>query len=183
MIDYAEYTGYKNADPEQVRSDLRAMNGVRITEALFEETIQRSSKGKFEPKYTLKEYEVNGKPSAYQIYMHSIDETDAALKLVGSMAHWSKLCKLHWFIYGREDIGFDGLLQWRKDMLYRDRSFAKKVLLDNAKRGVATAAAQLDRWAREDFKLLAKDQPVKSKQNEDDNIVGLDFLDNLGTGV
>lgn len=175
--DYTTYQGFKDASPEEIRDKLRASNGVQITEALFEETIQGSSRQSFEPIYTLRDYEYKGKPSAYYIYINSIDEADAALKLVGSLAHWRKLCSLKWFIKGRKEVGFEGLSQWREDMKNRDRTFAKNVLLTEAKLGNVTAARALEKWARDDKSALDKSSESVVGKNkgkmEDDTFLSI----------
>ena len=173
MINYKDYKGYQGADTAEICNDLRASNGVQLTEALFEEVIQPASRKKFIPLYSLKEYENKGKPSAYQIYIHSVDETDAALKLVGSMSHWRKLCSLEWFIKGRPEAGFDGLAKWRMDMAARDRMSAKKALMIEAEGGNVSAARALDKMASDDLKNATKAAPKKTKSDVDD---GLEFL-------
>jgi hypothetical protein len=170
-VDYESYQGFKGADPDEIRSRLRAPTGVQLTEALFEETIQSNSRNKFEPVYTLKDYEYRGKPSAYHIYMNAVDESEAALKLVGSMAHWRKLCKLKWFISGRPEVGFEGIHQWREDLKNRDRSFSKKILIEQAREGNVTAARALEKYATDDKKMLDKNNTVVTapKRDADDD--------------
>jgi len=84
--------------------------------------------------------------------MSSIDEYDAAIKLVGSMAHWRKLCALSWFLQGRTLCGFEGLIQWREDMAARDATEAKRVLLDQCKQDNVSAARALDKVAKDAVK-------------------------------
>lgn len=174
MINYQEYQGYKKASSGQINEELRASNGVQLTEALFEEVIQPSSRKKFEPVYSLREYENKGKPSAYQIYINSVDETDAAMKLVGSMSHWRKLCSLDWFIKGRPEAGFEGLAKWRMDMAARDRTKAKQSLMKQVEEGNVTAARALDKMALDDLKRAERHAPKKTKSDSAD---GLEFLD------
>ena len=61
------------------------------------------------PIYSMRDTEYNELPSAYLIYMHSIDEYDAATKLVGSLKHWRKLLAATWFMEGNPLKGFEGL--------------------------------------------------------------------------
>jgi len=98
---------------------------------------------KYPSMYALSEVERAGLPSAYLIYMNSVDEADAAMKIVGSNRHWRKLEKLKWFLNGDLSISFDGLLNWRRDMALRDATLAKKVLLQSAKEGNISAAKRL----------------------------------------
>lgn len=165
---YKDYQGFKEVAPQEARQVLRANNGVQITEALFVETIQRAASEKIEPLYTLKEYDHKGKPSAYQIYISSIDEADAAMRLVGGMSHWKKLCKLKWFVRGRKEIGFDGLDQWREDMKSRDRTLAKSIVLKQVQEGNVAAARTLEKWASDDKAEQDKDADLtfgKSNQS------------------
>ena len=176
---YKAYIGFSNSDVDQIRAKLRGSNGVQLTEALFEETCisARNKDPNFQALYSLKEYPTSNTPSAYQIYINSVDETEAALKLVGSLSHWRKLCSLKWFLTGRKDVGFEGLLQWRQDMWERDRSSAKKVLIKLAAEGNVTAARTLDKLASDELIRLNKITPPSSAKTDND---GLDFLDHLG---
>jgi hypothetical protein len=178
-MDYKEFTGYKGAKPNVIREELRDANGRQKTEALFEEAIQNSTRASgYEPIYSLREYENNGKPSAYLIYINSVDESDAAIKLVGSYAHWRKLCSLKWFINGRAEIGFEGLASWRKDMAERDKTIAKVSLMEQAEQGNISAAKALDKIARDDEKAANKILPRKGQKDqpiEEDSTV-VEFL-------
>lgn len=177
---YKLYTGFLDCDGELIRDKLRGSNGVQLTEALFEETCAsaRAKCPTFQALYSLREYPTVDIPSAYQIYIHAVDETEAALKLVGSLAHWKKLCSLKWFLTGRKDVGFEGLIQWRQDMWERDRSAAKKVLIRLATEGNVTAARTLDKLASDELARLNKlTLPSSPKSSEVD---GLDFLDEIG---
>lgn len=178
MIDYKTYNGFLNIHPEEARKLLRASNGIQITEALFEETIQPGSREKFDPLYSLKEYENRGKPSAYQVYINSVDETEAALKLVSSLAHWRKLCSLRWFMEGRPEIGFEGLSQWRQDMAARDALEAKKVILRLSDDGNLNAAKALDKLASDAFKRMVSVKKRTTSTDSEPRDDGLEFLDN-----
>lgn len=125
-----------------MKDNLRGSNGTYKTEALFWETIQKKEVRDSCP-YTSKEYDTD-RPSLYRLYMESVDEYDFVQKhLGGSMAHWEKLCGLKWFREGREMVGHRGLNAWRKDMEMRDKSLARKILLDQAKAGNVTAAKEI----------------------------------------
>lgn len=173
-MNYEDYVGFKGVTAEEARDKLRSSNGVQYTEALFEETISPTMKAKgVEPIYSLKEFPTSSLPSAYQIYMNSTDEIDAAQKLVGSLGHWRKLVSLNWFLNGKGDLGFDGILQWRKDMFDRDRSSAKMVLMKAIKEGNINAAKALDKMASDNLQALAKPvgkTPNQPKSEEDEAI-------------
>ncbi len=178
---YKSYTGFSQSSSEDIRQKLRGSNGVQLTEALFEETCisARNKDPEFKALYSLKEYPLSNTPSAYQIYINSVDETEAAIKLVGSLSHWRKLCSLKWFLTGRKDVGFEGLLQWRQDMWERDRSSAKKVLIKLASEGNVTAARTLDKLASDELIRLNK-LSVPTGANVKPSDDGLNFLDQLG---
>ena len=91
---YKTYEGFLN--PEADRSVLKDKRGVIKTQSLFLESQQYKLKAKYPPLYSLTEEEREGLPSAYQIYMNSSDEYEAAMKLVGSLRHWRRLCALDW---------------------------------------------------------------------------------------
>ena len=97
----------------------------------------------YEPTYTLKLEDYKGLPSAYKIYMSSVDEYDAAIKLVGNMRNWRKLCDCAWFMQGVPEVGHEGLEQWRKDMEMRDKSRSKAQLQDKALEGNVAAMTKL----------------------------------------
>ena len=116
--------------------------GALKTELLFEETIKADRLENYEPLFTLREQDTE-LPSAYRIYMSSVDEYEAAMKLLGSTRHWRRLCGLKWFMNGIPEKGFDGLKSWRKDMELRDKSKAKRQLMDSAEAGVVSAQRAL----------------------------------------
>ena len=131
-------------------TQMKDNRGVHRTESLFHETIQGVVRKKYEPIYSLRDYDHKGYLSAYQIYVTSIDEYDAAMKLVGSMAHWRRLCALSWFMNGRP--GFEGLHQWREDMAARDMTEAKRVMIEQCKENNVSAARGLDKVAKDSVK-------------------------------
>lgn len=116
--------------------------GAMKTELLFEETIKPDRLENYSPLYTLKEKDTE-LPSAYKVYMGSVDEYEAAMRLLGSTRHWRRLCGLRWFMEGIPEKGFDGLKSWRRDMELRDRSKAKKQLMEAAEAGVVSAQQTL----------------------------------------
>lgn len=154
-FDYKNYEGFKYSD----NSVLYDTQGKALTQALFREKITKNSyESGYRPHYTLKERTTDGLPSAYQIYINSVDEYDAAMKLVGSMKHWRKLCDLGWFLNEDTEKGFAGLYQWREDMRLRDESLAKEALLNQTKKGSVSAASS-----------LYKNSQTSSKQSKSSN--------------
>lgn len=145
---YEAFMGYKN--PEKDRSILLDARGARRTQTLFIDVNQHKS---YEPLYTMRDQDHKGYLSAYQVYMNAINETDAALKLVGSLDHWNRLCELQWFTKG--GVGFTGVEQWREDMKERDLMMAKENLLYNVKvRGDVSASRALIAMHKDDPKKV-----------------------------
>jgi hypothetical protein len=116
-------------------SEFKDVRSVYKTESLFCETISPQSKKSYKPLYTLKDVPHRGLPSTYAIYIDSVDEYDAAMRIVGSMAHWNKLCSLKWFMEGREGI-FRGVDQWREEMKARDKSTDRRLYWNELKKGM-----------------------------------------------
>ena len=116
---------------------LRMSNNILPTQALFYEF------GNKDALYTLKARDVqkDGKlyRSLYKLYMESVDEHEAALRFVGDLGHWRKLCSLSWFLDGAPHFSWEGLKQMREDMAARDKSLAKRQLLEAAQEGNVTA--------------------------------------------
>ena len=61
--------------------------GLMRTETLFYEMSDNARREKYPPIYTMREDHNHGCISAYEVYMSSVDEYDAAMRLVGSMRH------------------------------------------------------------------------------------------------
>lgn len=111
--------------------------GARRTASLFVEVSQDPNR---EPIFTMKDYATKGCISAYDLYMNSVDEGDAAMKMVGCMGHWRKLLRSDWFMNGSPEFGFEGLTQWRQDMMTRDMTRAKGIYEDRMREGDIQAA-------------------------------------------
>ena len=173
-MDYKSFTGFKDS-PVEDREEMKDVRGVYRTESLFVEVIQPSSRGKYKPLYSLKEAGNKGLPSIYQIWMTSIDEADAAMRILGSLQHWKKLCSLKWFITGRPEHGFSGLNSWREDMASRDRTLAKQSLLKQCEEGNVSAARALDKMATDAIKTsgIIRGKGSDGKKKEDSAILSL----------
>lgn len=117
--------------------------GRFLVRAIFWELSDSERRLQYPPLYTLKVEDAHGLPSAYRIYMNSIDEYDAAIKLVGNMKNWRQLENASWFMNGIPEMGHEGLKQWRKDMEARDKSIAKAQLQDKALEGNVAAMTKL----------------------------------------
>jgi len=116
-----------------------AMGRYRVN--LFKE-FNRSEKDKYPVVYTMSEQDKDGLVSARRIYMESLDEYEAAIRLVGSWVHWQRLLKCNAFMKGpHADSGYQwqGLEQWRQEKRDFERSKARDMLWESAKKGNVTA--------------------------------------------
>ncbi len=138
VINYQTFKGF-HPDQEDApdTSSLVRSNGAYLKASLFCDVPPFSEKAI----YSLKEKNSKGLPSAYLIYMASVDEYDAALKIVGSIAHWDALCACKWFM--EPSKWHRGLKQWRLDMARRNASLANRVLIGAAKEGDVSSARKL----------------------------------------
>lgn len=164
MWDYSRYRGYLATEddeeqahgPYYTKEALLSKYNKPLTAALFverQEVWKESQEERgIEPLYSLGELERDGKPSAYQIYMNSVDEFEAAMKLVGSLYHWQALCSKDWFM--------QELRQWREHMALRDYSFAKRAILKDVKGGDGPAARKLLEMSN---KVINPPKPKTSK--------------------
>ncbi len=143
-MDYKQYLGF--LDNTKDRAPLRDGSGRMRTQSMFYE-MSYHTRDTFTPLYSLRSDEVNGL-SAYQIYMHSVDETEAAYKLVGSLEHWRKLTSKNdngnwtcpWLMEATGIAYHDGVVQWREDMRLRDEMFAKRKIMEAVEQGNVGAA-------------------------------------------
>lgn len=146
---------------------LKGENGILLTQKLFLEFGDEQSP------YTLKAHDVEKDGvtyvSLYKVYMESADEYEAAMRLLGSMKHWRKLCGLKWFQEGWEEHGFDGLTLMREDMMNRDRSLAKSELLKAASIGNVSAMKIL-------YDQAAPKKPVRQQKTQNNTGVEQDLL-------
>jgi hypothetical protein len=118
------------------QTKLRSVQGVMKTEGLFWEKCCKldalANRNPTDPVYTLKDYDHNGYPSMYIIYMDSATEYEAALRLLGSWRHWKKLCK---------SLFFKTLVdEWREERQLREEALAKTALLESIVEGNVSAA-------------------------------------------
>lgn len=143
------------------------------TESLFLETCRYQTARKYDPVYTLRSYERKGLPSAYQIYMSSINEYEAAMKIVGCMRHWRKLCSLKWFMEGIEEQQFDGLAQWRIDKAAKDQADALHLLKENAENGNVTAQRTLLEASKQAKEVGRPKKEISVKQEREAKVLDL----------
>jgi len=122
---------------------LYSVNGNFAINKMFWEMSTPESRKKLPPIFTLKPEEHKGLPSAYKIYMESIDEYDAATKLAPNMKVWDAMVDANWFREGDIRHAHDGLKVWRQHMKARDASLARSVLIEKTQNGEITAARAL----------------------------------------
>jgi hypothetical protein len=141
---------------------IRSSNNVMFTQGLFYEF------GSKDAVYTLKNEDVTKDGvkylSIYRLYMESVDEYEAAMKIVGSMQHWRKLCSLAWFMDGMDVHSWEGLKQAREDMAARDKSLAKQQIAEAAKAGNVAAMRTL---YGEVSKPVSKPKKQSDKRTDD----------------
>ena len=115
-------------------------NGNYLYRKMFYETNTPEGRIKYPPLFTLKPREYKGLPSVYLVYMDSVDEYDAATKIVPNMREWDHLKNAGWFLDGCKTQSFEGLKVWREHMKQRDNSLAKAALQAKVATGDVTAA-------------------------------------------
>ena len=114
-------------------SKLIGESGHYKTQSLFYE-FRYQTNSDYMP-FTLKERDVHGHQSIYQIYMSCDSEYEAAQKLLGSWKHWEILCECTWFI--------KELDKWREEREIREAAIGKAMLIEKAKEGNVPAARSL----------------------------------------
>lgn len=119
---------------------LYSANGQFMFRQMFLELSTPLTRKNHPPIFTLKPRPHGGLPSAYEVYMTSIDEYDAATKLVPHMKAWDALLKTTWWVDGCPQHNFEGIAEWRRHMKARDVSQAKQALQEKVLSGDVTAA-------------------------------------------
>ena len=133
------------SDPDKDRSVLKFPTGRRRLN-LFKE-FNMTAHEDYPPLYTMREESFRGLPSAYQIYMESESEYEAAIKLVGSWTHWKLFLECKDFFEGpsRSGIGWTGVKSWREEKEIQDAARAYQQLKVSAEMG--NVQAQKEIWA------------------------------------
>lgn len=150
--------------------------GLRhATQALFYEYRHRST-SKIKAPYTLKNYDVNigGKHyrSMYMEYMACDSEYEAAIKLLGSFAHWQRLTKTNWFAPYVE--------AWEEERNIRDDALARSVIVRLTEAHNVTAAKSLQAVSQKS-KGKAGRKPKKGERKPADHNSELDEMLNHKT--
>jgi hypothetical protein len=110
----------------------RAANGNRLLSSLF---YEEAGEDKSHVLYTLKDYDHNGYPSLYRLYMEEGDifEYSFANKYFEGWDHWQLVSNAGWF---RPYI-----TRWRHELELRIRSEALERLIEDARSGSRTSAS------------------------------------------
>lgn len=164
-VDARPYLEIDDDWQEYPRSDspiLFDARGARRTASLFIETTQDSNR---DPIFTMRDHSVKGMICVYDVWMNSVDEGDAAMKLVGSMSHWRKLLRCDWFMHGNAELSFEGLLQWRQDMLTRDMTRAKGIYEDLMRKDDLQAAKAMMALIKDMAKVYKDMSPETKSQS------------------
>lgn len=145
---------------------LRGGNNIMFTQGLFYEF------GNPDAVYTLKGEDVTKGDRTYtslpKVYMESSDEYEAAMRLVGSMQHWRKLCSQAWFLNGIDVHSFEGVKQLREDMSARDKSIAKQQLMAAAHEGNVTAMKTI--YGESPIKPVGKPRKGQGNNKQADDV-------------
>lgn len=107
--------------PKPPRTGYRASTNRNFrTRSLFVETHDGTDE-KEPPVWSLSP-EDGDYPSAHQVFINSTDEYDAALKIVGNVEQWERLCELKWFSEYVE--------LWRREQVMLQKSRVRAALFD-----------------------------------------------------
>jgi len=117
--------------------------------------------------YTMKPYDHSGLISIRRIYMECADEYEFAAKVFGTYANFEEYLKEPRFVKGphQEDRyqNYQGLTEWRREKELKDKSSAKKLLWQSAKKGSVAAQKLLYEGDRQ------AGRPSREKVNKEAN--------------
>ena len=147
-----KYNEVEQTYPAEVYQEFIPDRGNWAGQSMFLEFPQHG-KNEYPTLWTVKDFEVQGHPSAYKVYMSSTDEYEAGIKIAGSILNWQVLSRESGWFY-KEHLSL-----WREHMAMRDASLAKKKIIENTKAGQTTAANSLKSWDKETRKAGRKAKP------------------------
>lgn len=137
------------------KSDFYYSDGVPF-HGIFREVALSGQWIKEEPKppvYTILE-EDNDLPSAHKVYMHSMNEYEAAMQLVPSWEYWKNMLKT--CVKIRRVVE-----KWREEKYQKDQAEARRLLWEAAKKGNVSAQRILYEARKEE-----KAQQIRAKEEE-----------------
>lgn len=106
--------------------------------------------------------------SAYQVFMDSVNEYEAAMRIVGDMNHWRKLIESDWFMNGDPSNGiYSGLKHWREDHAMKRESESLRQLTAAAESGNVQAAKYLNEMTGKKLSSRKKDKAPKTENKQD----------------
>ena len=125
-------------------SKYKASNGGYLTQGLFYEFNNR------EAEYTLRdtdqeEYYVSNSGNKYRsfpyLYRQFDSEYEFAITVLGSYAHWKRLCDCEWFKTGvASGTSYSGLNDWREERKERENAKAHALVMKQIQEGNLQAA-------------------------------------------
>ena len=115
------------------------------------------------PVYTT-HYEDTDLPSAHKIYMSSLNEYDAAMKLVPSWEWWKNMLKI--CIRNRRQID-----EWREEKYQKDQAEARELLWHAARKGNVSAQRILYEARKEE-----QQQKIRDRKQETESVRETEML-------
>lgn len=116
-----------------------------------------------EPLYTINP-EDDDLPSAFKVYMDSINEYEAALKLCPSWEYWKNMLKTCVKIRRVVD-------QWREEKYLRDQAAARKLLWEAAEKGNVSAQRILYEARKEEKQQAARQKRVEQESMKEQSML------------
>ena len=116
-----------------------------------------------QPLYTIEEVDTD-LPSAHYIYMNSVNEYDAAMKLVPTWAYWKQLLKGS--IKVRRQVE-----DWREEKMLRDQAKAKNLLWEQAEKGNFQAQRVLYESKKEESDLKRQRRNQEERQSKEKDVL------------
>lgn len=116
-----------------------------------------------EPVYTIEE-EDNDLPSAHKVYMESMNEYEAAMKLVPSWAFWKQML--------RQSVKVRRMLdEWREEKLMKDQAKAKRMLWEQAENGNIQAQRLLFESKKEEAQLRQSERGNRARSEKEKDVL------------
>ena len=120
-----------------------------------------------EPLYTILE-EDDDLPSAHRIYMESMNEYDAAMKLVPTWTYWNTMLKHSVRIRHQVE-------SWREEKLLRDQARAKAMLWAQAEKGNISAQRVLYESKKEEAEQRRRQSEQNKRSQKEQSVLGEAF--------
>ena len=115
------------------------------------------------PVYTILP-EDNELPSAHKIFMESMNEYDAAMKLVPSWEYWKNML--------RTSVRIAKLIdEWREEKLLKDQAAARQMLWDQAKKGNVSAQRILYESKKEEAAQKRQQKEIRNREIKEQEIL------------